>query len=99
MKKLSPLQTIKKFCRECNGEKSKSQHYDCLEHDCILYPYKEGKGIYESYTEQYVTQEHRDYLEKHGTGVRKARVLNSEQRKKASERLKKYHENKQSDEN
>ena len=96
-KRLSPKQAIKQFCRECNGENPKGGHYyDCLDHNCVLYPFKEGKGNYEIEALQQVTQEHKDYLKKHGTGVQKSRELSVEDKQKVSERLRKAREDKQS---
>lgn len=42
---LSPLEAIKSFCKTCNGEEN--EDYDCLQHDCTLYPWKQGIGIFE----------------------------------------------------
>lgn len=90
MKKLSPIQSIKRFCRHCNGEKPNGgHHYDCLDHNCVLYPFKEGKGNYEADAEKYVAQEHKDYLDKHGKGVQKSRQLSDEAKRKFSDRMKK----------
>ena len=97
VKRLSPKQMIKQFCRECNGENPKGGHYyDCLCRNCPLYPFKEGKGNYEIEALQQVTQEHKDYLKKHGTGVQKSRELSVEDKQKVSERLRKAREDKQS---
>ena len=95
-KRLTAKQAIKQYCRFCNGETTGGRHYDCLDHNCVLYPFKEGKGIYEIETLQQVTQEHKDYLKKHGTGVQKNRELSVEDKQKVSERLRKAREDKQS---
>lgn len=87
--KLSPIQSIKQFCRSCNGEATGGHHYDCLDHNCVLYPFKEGKGNYEADAERYVTKEHKDYLDKHGKGVQKSKQLSPEAKQKFSDRMKK----------
>lgn len=95
-KRLTAKQAIKQFCRFCNGETlTGGRHYDCLDHNCVLYPFKEGKGNYEIEALQQVTQEHKDYLKKHGTGVQKSRELSVEDKQKVTERLRKARENKQ----
>lgn len=89
MKKLSPIQSIKQFCRTCNGESTGGHHYDCLDHTCVLYPFKLGKGNYEADSEQYVIQEHKDYLANNGKGVQKSKQLSEEAKQKFSDRMKK----------
>lgn len=84
VKRLSPLQAIRQHCRECNGEDRK--FYDCLGRSCSLYPWKQGKGVYEF--PETVSQEHKDYLDKHGKGVPK-KQLSEEAKRKFSERMKK----------
>ena len=88
-KRLSPIQSIKSFCRECNGETIGGHHYDCLDHNCTLYPFKLGKGNYEANAERYVSQEHKDWLDKHGKGVQKSKQLSEEAKQKFSDRMKK----------
>ena len=90
VKRLSPRQAIRQFCRECNGENPKGGHYyDCLDHNCVLYPFKEGKGNYELSTEQYVSEEHIEWLKQNGKGVQKVRKISEEDKQKFSERMKK----------
>ena len=89
-KRLSPKQMIKQFCRECNGENPKGGHYyDCLNRNCPLYPFKEGKGNYEPDTEQCVPKEHIEWLKQNGKGVQKTRKISEEAKQKFSERMKK----------
>ena len=90
VKRLSPKQAIKQFCRECNGENPKGGHYyDCLGRNCPLYPFKEGKGNYEPDTEQYVPKEHIEWLKQNGKGVQKSKEISEEAKQKFSERMKK----------
>ena len=90
LKKLSLKQAVNQFCRVCNGENPKGGHYyDCLDHNCFLYPFKEGKGNYEGDTEQHVSKEHLEYLKKNGKGVQRAKTLSDETKQKFSERMKK----------
>ena len=94
-KKLSPLQAIKDFCIDCNGEVKGGRKYDCLDRNCQFYPWKDGKGNYE-YPDT-VSQKHKDYLASLGnTLVRKQRVgrVLSEEQKAAMKagRLKKRQE-------
>ena len=90
VKRLSPKQAIKQFCRECSGENPKGGHYyDCLCRNCLLYPFKEGKGNYEPGTEQYVPKEHIEWLKQNGKGVQKSREISEEAKQKFSERMKK----------
>ena len=90
VKRLSPKQMIKQFCRECNGENSKGGHYyDCLCRNCPLYPFKEGKGNYEPDTEQCVPKEHIEWLKQNGKGVQKSKEISEEAKQKFSERMKK----------
>ena len=89
-KRLSLKQAVKQFCRECNGENPKGgHHYDCLDHNCVLYPFKEGKGNYELETEQYVSKEHIEWLKLNGKGVQKSKEISEEAKQKFSERMKK----------
>ena len=87
-KQLSPLQSIRSYCAECNGESKGGKKYDCLDHNCEFYPWKLGKGVYEIGTDYGVSQEHKDWLAKHGTGVKK-RAMTEEAKQKATERMKK----------
>ena len=90
VKRLSPKQAIKQFCREFNGENPKGGHYyDCLGRNCPLYPFKEGKGNYEPDTEQYVPKEHIEWLKQNGKGVQKSKEISEEAKQKFSERMKK----------
>lgn len=89
-KRLSLKQAVKQFCRECNGENPKGGHYyDCICHDCPLYPFKEGKGNYEPDTEQYVPKKHIEWLKQNGKGVQKTKQISEEAKQKFSERMKK----------
>lgn len=85
--KTSPIKAIKEFCRVCNGEVKGGNKYDCLDRNCVLYPFKEGKGNYEK--DIGISQEHKNYIKSLGSNkVRKARVMSEEQRQKNSERMK-----------
>ena len=89
-KQLSPKQAINQFCRMCNGENPKGGHYyDCLGHNCPLYPFKEGKGNYELGTDIGVSKEHIEWLKQNGKGVQKAKELSEDTKQKFSERMKK----------
>lgn len=89
-KRLSPKQAVRQFCRECNGENPKGGHYyDCLCHNCPLYPFKEGKGNYEPDTEQHIPKEHIEWLKQNGKGVQKSKQISEEAKQKSSERMKK----------
>ena len=89
-KRLSLKQAVKQFCRECNGENPKGGHYyDCLCHNCSLYPFKEGKGNYEPDTEQHIPKEHIEWLKLNGKGVQKSKEISEEAKQKFSERMKK----------
>lgn len=83
--KTSPVPAIKEFCRVCNGENKGGNKYDCMDRKCILYPWKEGKGIYEE--GQIVTQEHTDYLNSLDKPVRK-RNISEATRLERSQRMK-----------
>ena len=90
VKRLSPKQAIKQYCRECNGENPKGGHYyDCLCHNCPLYLFKEGKGNYELGTEQLILKEHVEWLKQNGKGVQKSKEISEEAKQKFSERMKK----------
>lgn len=95
-KKLSPVQAIKQFCRVCNGETDSGKYYDCLDHNCTLYPFKVGKGNYEADTELCVSEEHKEWLKQNGKGVQKSKELSEETKRKFSERMKKAWETRKS---
>ena len=64
MKKITPIQAIRTFCKECNGEARIS--YDCMGEECPLYVYKKGRGKYETESEHLVTEEHKKFLKEFG---------------------------------
>ena len=94
MDSMNLRKAVRLNCMECNGEVKGGKKYDCLGKECYLYPWKEGKGVYE--VPENIPQEHKDYLKKHGTGVQKSRELSIEDKQKVTERLRKARENKQS---
>lgn len=84
--KTTPVSAIKEFCRVCNGEKKGGNKYDCMDINCILYPWKEGKGNYES--PESVTQSHKDFISSLSVPVRKTRVISEEVRLERSRKMK-----------
>lgn len=87
-KKLGPVIAIRTFCMECNGEAKGGNKYDCLDKDCILYPWKENKGVYEF--PDTVPQVHKNYISSLTEPVRKSRTMSEENKAKGRERMKAY---------
>ena len=86
---------MKVFCRECNGESKGGWNYDCLTVDCVLYPWKEGKGVYELGTT--IPETHKQYIAELKEPVRKTRkgrVMTEEHKAKLKEAKKAYWEKK-----
>lgn len=88
MNDMNLRKAVRLHCMECSGEVKGGKKYDCLGKECYLYPWKEGKGVYE--VPESIPQDHKDYLKSLKDLVKKPkRILTDEQRKAFSERMKK----------
>ena len=88
MDNINLRKAVRLNCMECNGEVKGGKKYDCLRRECYLYPWKEGKGVYEF--PENIPQEHKDYIKSLKDLVKKPKCnLTDEQKKAFSERMKK----------
>ena len=88
MDNINLRKAVRLNCMECNGEVKGGKKHDCLRRECYLYPWKEGKGVYEF--PESIPQEHKDYIKSLKDLVKKPKCnLTDEQKKAFSERMKK----------